>query len=122
MPVAAAVEFLCAPLAAQSRPPESNPKSLIEKADRLAWLYNWYLAGPLYADAEKLYAEVGDTRNAVGARIGRLRSEWETMSSPEVSEYLAAELDTPLAQNDGQLRLWILDAKGAVDMEVNVTS
>jgi len=75
MPVAAAVALLCAPLAAQSRPPESNPKRLIEKADRLAWLYNWYLAGPIYAEAE----------------------------------------------NDAQLRLWILDAKGAVDLEVNVT-
>ena len=37
LPVAAAVAFLCAPLEAQSRPPESNPKRLIEKADRLAW-------------------------------------------------------------------------------------
>ena len=44
------------------------------------------------------------------------------MSFPEVSEYLATELDTPLVQNDAQLRLWILDAKGAVDLEVNVTS
>jgi CHAT domain-containing protein len=44
------------------------------------------------------------------------------MSFPEVSEYLATELDTPLVQNDAQLRLWILDAKGAVDLEVNITS
>jgi tetratricopeptide (TPR) repeat protein len=122
MPVAAAVALLCVPLAAQSRPPESNPKRLIEKADRLAWLYNWYLAGPIYAEAEKLYEQAGDSRNALYAKIGRLRSEWETMSFPEVSEYLATELDSPLAQNDAQLRLWILDAKGAVDLEVNVTS
>lgn len=39
---------------------------------------------------------------------------------PRISEYLATELDSPLAQNDPQLRLWILDAKGAVDLEVNV--
>ena len=100
MPVAAAVALLCVPLAAQSRPPESNPKRLIEKADRLAWLYNWYLAGPIYAEAEKLYEQAGDSRNALYAKIGRLRSEWETMSFPEVSEYLATELDSPLAQND----------------------
>ena len=30
MPVAAAVALLCVPLAAQSRPPESNPKHLVE--------------------------------------------------------------------------------------------
>lgn len=122
MPIAVAAALMCAPLTAQTRQSETNPKRLIEKADRLAWLYNWYLAGPLYADAEKLYAEAGDTRNALWAKIGRLRSEWETMSFPEVSEYLSVELDTPLVQNDAQLKLWILDAKGAVDMEVNVTS
>jgi CHAT domain-containing protein len=95
---------------------------LIEKADRLAWLYNWYLAGPLYAEAEKLFKQTGDSRNALYAKIGRLRSEWETMSFPEVSEYLATELDSPLVENDPQLRLWILDAKGAADLEVNVAS
>lgn len=122
IPIAVAAALLCAPLAAQSRPSDSNPKRLIEKADRLAWLYNWYLAGPLYAEAEKLYEQAGDSRNELYAKIGRLRSEWETMSFPEVSEYLATELDSPLVQNDAQLRLWILDAKGAVDLEVNVTS
>ncbi|MEQ1887399.1 MAG: hypothetical protein ABL967_20220, partial [Bryobacteraceae bacterium] len=122
LPVAAAVAFLCAPLAAQSRPPESNPKRLIEKADRLAWLYNWYLAGPIYAEAEMQFEHAGDSRNALYAKIGRLRSEWETMSFPEVSEYLATELESPLVRNDPQLRLWILDAKGTVDLEVNVAS
>jgi hypothetical protein len=122
MPIAVAAALMCAPLTPQTRPSESNPKRLIEKADRLAWLYNWYLAGPLYAEAEKLYEQSGDSRNALYAKIGRLRSEWETMSFPEVSEYLATELETPLVQNDAQLRLWILDAKGAVDLEVNVTS
>src|SRR5688572_32994262 len=74
MPIAIAAALMCAPLAAQTRPSESNPKRLIEKADRLAWLYNWYLAGPLYTEAEKLYGEAGDSRNALWAKIGRLRS------------------------------------------------
>jgi hypothetical protein len=122
MPVAVAAALLCAPLTAQTRANETNAKRLIQKADRLAWLYNWYLAGPLYAEAEKLFDQADDSRNALYAKIGRLRSEWETMSFPEVSEYLASELDSPVVQNDPQLRLWILDAKGAVDLEVNVAS
>ena len=65
MPIAVAAALMCAPLTAQTRPSESNPKRLIEKADRLAWLYNWYLAGPLYAEAEKLYEAAGDSRNAL---------------------------------------------------------
>lgn len=106
----------------QNRPTDSNPKRLIEKADRLAWLYNWYLAGPLYAEAETLYELSGDSRNALYAKIGHLRSTWETMSFPEVSEYLETILDSPIVENDPQLRLWLLDAKGSVDLEVNIAS
>ena len=60
MPVAVAAALLCAPLTAQTRANETNAKRLIEKADRLAWLYNWYLAGPLYAEAEKLLEQARD--------------------------------------------------------------
>lgn len=119
MSIAAAAALLGGPLCAQTRPNDANPKRLIEKADRLAWLYNWYMAGPLYAEAETLFEEAGDRRSALYAKIGRLRSEWESMSFREVSEYLATELESPLVQNDPELRLWILDAKGAVDLEVN---
>lgn len=120
MPIAVAAVLLGAPLAAQTRPSEGNPKRLLERADRLAWLYNWYMAGPLYAEVEKVFEQVGDHRNALYAKIGRIRSEWESMSFREVSEYLAAELESDLVQSDEDLRLWLLDAKGAVDLEVNV--
>ena len=120
MLIAVAAALLGVSIAAQPRPSEANAKRLIEKADHLAWLYNWYTAGPLYAEAENLFEQAGDHRNTLYAKIGRLRSEWESMSFPEVSEYLATELESPLAQSDAELRLWILDAKGAVDLEVNV--
>jgi len=120
MPIAVAAVLLGAPLGAQTRPSEANPKRLIEKADRLAWLYNWYMAGPLYAEAEKIFEQGGDHRNALYAKIGCIRSEWESMSFREVSEYLAAELESDLVQSDEELRLWLLDAKGSVDLEVNV--
>ena len=71
----------------------------------MAWLYNWYMAGPLYAEAEKLFEQAGDRRNTLYAKIGRLRSEWESMSFPEVSEYLATELESAVGperpQNSG---------------------
>jgi CHAT domain-containing protein len=119
IPIATAAALLAGPLCAQTRANDANPKRLIERADRLAWLYNWYMAGPLYAEAEALFREAGDRRNTLYAKIGRLRSEWESMSFREVSEYLGTELESPLVQNDLELRLWILDAKGAVDLEVN---
>lgn len=107
MPIAVAAALLGAPLAAQTRPSDANPKRLIEKADRLAWLYNWYTAGPLYAEAEKIFEQAGDRRNALYAKIGRIRSEWESMSFREVSEYLATELESDLVQSDEELRLWL---------------
>lgn len=118
-PIALAASFFSVSLKAQDRPVESDPKRLIEKADRLAWLYNWYMAGPLYAEAERLFEQAGDRRSALWSKIGRLRSDWESMSFREVSEYLATELESSLAKDDPELRLWLLDAKGAIDLEVN---
>src|ERR1700682_4712945 len=77
IPIAVAAALLCAaPPSAQNRSNNANPKRLIEKADRLAWLYNWYVAGPFYAEAEKVFEQTGDSRNALFAKIRRLRSEW----------------------------------------------
>jgi len=118
----AAALFCAVPLNGQTRPKDANPRRLVETADRFAWFYNWYKAGPLYAEAEKLFEQAGDPRNALYAKIGRLRSQWEAMSFSEVSEYLATGLASPLAQDDAKLRLWILDAKGAVDLEINLTA
>ncbi len=92
---------------------------LLKEANRYAWVYNFGRAGPLFAEAEKLYAADGDKRNALYAGIGRLRSEWESLAFPDVSRYLADQLSLPLVQNDPELRLWMLEAKGAVDLEVD---
>jgi CHAT domain-containing protein len=94
---------------------------LLKEANRYAWVYNFGRAGPLFAEAEKLYAASGDTRNALYAGIGRLRSEWERLAFPDVSRYLGDQLGLPLVQNDPELRLWILEAKGSVDLEVDPT-
>jgi hypothetical protein len=60
LPMAVAGALFCAPLTAQTRPSDNNPNRLIEKLIGLAWLYNWYLAGPLYAEAEKLFEQARD--------------------------------------------------------------
>src|SRR6266699_1427582 len=57
-----------------SRDPEvsTNPEALLTEANRLAWLFNWPKAGPLYVRAEELFKERGDTRNEIYARVGRV--------------------------------------------------
>jgi len=110
-------------LAAQRSIVESNdPKQLLAEANRLAWLFNGPAADPLYARAEALFAQAGDHRNELYAKIGRIRAEAETMSFVDISNYLAAELKTPLVQSDPELKLWCLTSKGYTDIETDRVS
>jgi hypothetical protein len=52
----------------------NNPEALLEEANRLAWLFNWPKAEPLYVRAEELFRERRDTRNETYARVGRLEA------------------------------------------------
>lgn len=99
-----------------------DANGLLAEADRLAWLFNWPAAGPLYEEAERLFAEAGDAKNALHAKIGRMRSQAETMPFVDLSEYLASELENPLVLNDPKLKLWILASKGYIDLEIDIAS
>jgi CHAT domain-containing protein len=99
-----------------------NPEILLKEANRLAWLFNWPKAEPLYIRAEQLFKDKGDTRNEIYSRVGRIRAQSETMSWVDVSEILGKELDLPIAKSDQKLRLWCLAAKGYTDLEINPVS
>src|SRR5271167_2271647 len=90
----------------------SDPQVLLAEANRLYWLNNGPKAAPLYAKAEKFFADRGDSRNQLYAQIGRLRSEAETMSFVDLSRFLNDRLQNPIMRNDPRLRLWCLAAKG----------
>ena len=100
----------------------NNPEVLLGEANRLAWLFNWPKAGPLYARAEELFGTKGDTRNEIYARVGRIRAQSETMSWVEVSNVLGHQLELPVVKTDPKLRLWCLAAKGYTDLEINPAS
>src|SRR5262250_484576 len=97
----------------------NDPQVLIAKADRFYWLNNGPRAAPLYAKAEQLFAARGDARNAIHAKVGRLRSEAETMSFVELSGFLEQELHNPIVERDRALQLWCLVAKGYTDIEID---
>src|SRR5258708_7806837 len=100
----------------------NNPDALLAEANRLAWLFNWPKAEPLYVHAEELFTEKGDTRNEIYARVGRIRAQAETMSWVDVSEMLGKQLEIPVVKSDPRLRLWCLAAKGYTDLEINPVS
>ena len=64
----------------------TDPQELLATANHLYWLYNGPKAAPLFARAEKLFADKGDSRNELYAKVGRLRSEAERMSFVELCE------------------------------------
>ena len=97
----------------------TDPQALLAEANHLYWLNNGPKAAPLFARAEKLFAAEGDHRNELYAKVGRLRSEAETMSFVELSRVLNEQLQNPIVRNDLRLRLWCLIAKGYTDLEID---
>jgi CHAT domain-containing protein len=92
----------------------------LKRALHLADLYNWADAEPFFSQAEKLYSDRGDTRNALYAHFGRIRSTMEQRALPEVSEQLRTQLlSNPLLESDKELRLFCLIVKGDVDGEID---
>jgi CHAT domain-containing protein len=100
----------------------SNPNVLLAEANRLAWLFNWPRAEPLYARAEEMFKSKRDTRNEIYARVGRIRAQSETMSYVDVSQMIQKELDEPATKADPELRLWCLVQKGYTDLEINAAA
>jgi CHAT domain-containing protein len=112
--------FLISPALAQQDKSMDAPDALLKQALRYGDLYNWSDAAPLFSRAEQLYTERRDSRNALYAHLGRIRSTMEQLSLPEASEELGNELDhNPLLQADMELRLFCLIIRGDIDGELD---
>ena len=97
-------------------------REVLARALHLADLYNWADAAPAFTEAEQLFVAAGDPRDALYAKLGRVRSniERDQQTLPNVSAQLAEALDDdPLLQNDKQLRMFCLIVKGDIDTETN---
>jgi hypothetical protein len=82
---------------------------LLAEADRLSWPSNWHAAGPLYEHSEKFFQQFGDNRNAICARIGRIRAQAAVVPFDETLLLLALQLREPVVAKDAKLRRWCLD-------------
>ena len=54
------------------------------------------------------------------AKFGRLRGQMQTLPLPDISEQIAADLESPVAKRDSKLRLRGLTVKGDIDLEWDV--
>lgn len=112
-----ALLIVCASLVDAQQP---QAMDALSRALHLADLYNWADAAPAFAEAERLFVDANDPRNALYAKLGLIRSnvEREQQTLPAVAAELAEELDdNPLLQNDKELRMFCWIVKGDIDTE-----
>jgi CHAT domain-containing protein len=95
---------------------------LLTQALRYADFYNWSDAAPLFAQAEQIFSARGDSRNALYAKFGRIRSTMDQVSLPEASQELGELEHNPLLQSDRQIRLFSLVVRGDIDSELDAAS
>ena len=71
----------CAIILAASCWSQTKAHDLLKQALYLGDRYNWAEAGPLFREAESLFAAAGDERNALHARLGSIRASVENGGS-----------------------------------------
>jgi CHAT domain-containing protein len=114
--------FACGAMSifAHAQVPADDPDVSLKQALRYGDLYNWADAASLFTQAEQQFSARGDSRNALYAHLGRLRSTMEQRSLPEISEELGLDLDNnPLLQSDNELRFFCLMVRGDIDGEID---
>src|SRR6266542_2719849 len=97
----------------------ADPNRLLREADRLAMLYNWPKAGPLYAQAETLFAQAGDRKDELYAKLGRIRAQIDTGGNLNLNDNVEEDMRNPLVQGDVRLMVRLLTTKAAIDQETN---
>ena len=100
-----------------SRPPQSQ--RFLSDADHFAMLYNWPEAASRYAQAESIFMQEGDTRNALLARLGYFWTMADAGVSPSVVEEVGRHLEDPVVRSDPQLLLRALVTKAVLDRNSN---
>src|SRR5262249_19164464 len=92
---------------------------LLAEADRLAMLYNWPRAAPLYEQAESLFLQSGDKKNALFARLGYFWATADSGINPDIRKEVATHLQDPLVQADPKLMLRGLVTQAVLDRNSN---
>jgi CHAT domain-containing protein len=97
----------------------ADPTQLLVEAERLADVYNWYDAHPLYAEAETAFRQAGDQRNALFAQVSRLRGEMQIRPLSEMLESIDSILAIDAGKSDKRLQLRCLVVRGDVNLEID---
>jgi len=76
-------------------------------------------AEPLYAEAESGFNLAGDKRNALFARVSRLRGEMQIRGLTQLVDEIDSILETDVGEGRQALQLRCLIVRGDVDLEID---
>lgn len=96
--------------------------TLLRDADRYADAGNWIAARDLYARAQQAFRAVGDERNELYAKFGRMHRDVEAGSYSTVLQEVEADLAKPVVQSDPLLKIRALSLKGTIDLNLNTAA
>jgi CHAT domain-containing protein len=82
-------------------------------------LYNWPEAAPLYAEAQTLFRQSGDRKDALRARLGYVWATAESGVTAEARREVDGYLQDAMVRSDPQLTLHALIAKAVLDRNTN---
>src|SRR4051794_10233641 len=111
--------FLVAGIAALCAKAQSDPSALLLQADLFADQGNWQRAHQLYASAEAEFKGIGDHRQELYARFGRLHGDAEVGSYSAVREKVIADMQDPVVEADPELKIRGLALLGTIDLNLN---
>ncbi|MDE3179486.1 MAG: CHAT domain-containing protein, partial [Acidobacteriota bacterium] len=114
------VAFITIPISAGGQ--SSSPKATLAEADRLAMLYNWPRAIPLYVKAEDEFRSAGDKEGELEARLGWIQAQAYREPSEVLAQEVEGDLQNLTVRTKPSLLLRCLVAKATVEEQVNENS
>ena len=122
LPISTSIGLLALGILGLTRVYGQTATDLLVQADGLADQGVWSKARPIYADAEAEFQRLGDHRNQLQAKLGRLRGDVQAGSYTSTREKVVRVLDDPNVQNDPQLKIRALALLGNIDLNLNTAA
>jgi hypothetical protein len=109
---------LLSPMLAQAQ----TATEVLAQAHAFADQGDWFRAAPLYANAEEQFGKIGDRRNELYTRLGRLHRDAESGSYQATRNQVAQVLNEAVVQADPLLKIRALALLGSIDLNVNAAA
>jgi CHAT domain-containing protein len=114
--VSAAFLSICATMNGQSA------ADLLSRAQKLYEQGDGYRASPLFVKAEQQFRTLGDRRDELAAKFGRLHTDADHGNYNAVKAEVERDLQTQLVQNDPQLKIEALALLGIIDLNIDTAA